>query len=83
MTNHRVRKVTVSTNIISTIAGTGTSSFSGDGGSATSATINQPVGIAVDASGTEYSNSLMIKKLFYFAQVISTSVIIITIASAR
>ena len=49
--NHRIRKVTVSTGIISTIAGTGTSSYSGDNGAATSATLNYPVGVAVDASG--------------------------------
>ena len=49
--NHRVRKVTVSTGIISTIAGTGTASYSGDGGAATSATLKYPYGVAVDSSG--------------------------------
>ena len=49
--NNRIRKVTVSTGIITTIAGTGTSSYSGDNGVATSATLNQPFGVAVDASG--------------------------------
>ena len=33
------------------IAGTGTSSYSGDNGAATSATLNRPGGVAVDASG--------------------------------
>ena len=37
--------------IITTIAGTGTSSYSGDNGAATSATLNYPRGVAVDASG--------------------------------
>ena len=49
--NHRIRKVTVSTGIISTIAGTGTASYNGDGGLATSAALNQPIGVALDASG--------------------------------
>ena len=49
--NNRIRKVTVSTGIITTIAGTGTFSYSGDNGAATSATLNYPSGVAVDASG--------------------------------
>ena len=38
-------------NIITTIAGTGTASYSDDNGAATSATLNYPYGVAVDASG--------------------------------
>ena len=50
--NHRIRKVTVSTGIISTIAGSSTSaSYSGDNGAATSATFYLPYGVALDASG--------------------------------
>ena len=50
--NHRIRKVTESTGIISTIAGSSTSgSYSGDNGAATSATFNGPYGATVDASG--------------------------------
>ncbi len=49
--NNRIRKVTVSTDIITTIAGTGDSSYSGDGGAATSAALYQPYGVALDASG--------------------------------
>ena len=49
--NHRIRKVTVSTGIITTIAGTGSASYSGDNGAATSATLNNPAGVALDASG--------------------------------
>ena len=37
--------------IITTIAGTGTGSYSGDNGAATSATLKYPGGVALDASG--------------------------------
>jgi hypothetical protein len=49
--NHRIRKVTVSTGIITTIAGTGSTTYSGDNGPATSATLKIPSGVSLDASG--------------------------------
>ncbi len=49
--NHRVRKVTVSTSMITTIAGTGSGSYSGDKGAATSAALYYPVSLALDSSG--------------------------------
>ncbi len=49
--NHCIRKVTVSTGIITTIAGTGTASYSGDNGPATSADLNNPTAVVVDSSG--------------------------------
>jgi sugar lactone lactonase YvrE len=52
--NNRIREVSAATGVITTIAGTGTAGFSGDGGAATSANINQPYGIAIDASGNVY-----------------------------
>jgi sugar lactone lactonase YvrE len=48
--NHRIRRVDTSGNI-STVAGHGTSGFSGDGSSATSAQLNFPHGVALDSSG--------------------------------
>jgi PKD repeat protein len=50
--NQRVRKV--SGGVITTVAGTGTAGFSGDGGQATSAQLNFPEGVAVDGQGNLY-----------------------------
>jgi hypothetical protein len=52
--NNVIRKVTASTGYISTVAGTGTASYSGDGGAATAATLNNPVAIALDTAGNLY-----------------------------
>src|SRR5579871_3336012 len=52
-TNHKIRKVTVSTGIITTIAGTGNSNYSGDKGPALNAGID-PYDIASDAQGNLY-----------------------------
>ena len=46
----RIRKVAAN-GIITTVAGTGTAGFSGDGGLATSAMLFFPLGVALDASG--------------------------------
>ena len=54
LTNNRIRKITVATGFISTLAGTGTASFAGDGAAATSAGLNQPYGVAVDSAGNIY-----------------------------
>lgn len=51
--NNRVRKVDA-TGIISTIAGNGTQSFSGDGGLATNASLVAPFGVEVDSLGNVY-----------------------------
>ncbi len=54
--NHRIRKVTISTGIITTFAGNGGSgSYSGDGGAATSAALNAPISVVLDTSGTHSS----------------------------
>lgn len=52
--NQRIRKVTVATGLITTVAGTGTASYNGDNIAATSAALDNPEGIAVDASGNFY-----------------------------
>lgn len=53
-TNNRIRKITVATGVITTLAGTGAPGSSGDGGPATSAQLNQPRGVAVDSAGDVY-----------------------------
>ena len=51
--NDRIRKVDTS-GTITTIAGSGASGFSGDGGPATAARLNSPADVAVDGSGNLY-----------------------------
>ncbi|EFG04089.1 Receptor protein kinase (plasmid) [Streptomyces clavuligerus] len=51
--NHRIRKITAD-GTISTVAGTGTGGFDGDGGPATAARLNRPMGVVIDSTGTLY-----------------------------
>ena len=51
--NSRIRKVSLG-GLITTVAGTGAAAYAGDGGLATSAYLNGPSAIAVDASGDLY-----------------------------
>ena len=52
--NHVVRAIDLTANTITTVAGTGTGGFSGDGGQATAAQLLLPYGIAFDAVGNLY-----------------------------
>ncbi|MEI9977635.1 MAG: MBG domain-containing protein [Edaphobacter sp.] len=52
--NNVIRYVSANTGFISTIAGTGTPGYTGDGGAATSATLNHPQGLAIDIGGHIY-----------------------------
>ena len=49
--NHRIRRVDGQSGVITTVAGTGTFGFSGDGGAATSAKLNFPSGVFADGLG--------------------------------
>ena len=49
--NNRVRQVAAGTGIITTVAGTGTPGFGGDGGPAVSAQLTYPSSVAIDAGG--------------------------------
>jgi trimeric autotransporter adhesin len=73
--NNIIRKIDI-TGHISTVAGNGTSGFSGDGGLATSAQLDRACGVAVDAAGNIYicdADNFRIRK-------VNTSGIISTIA---
>ena len=52
--NNRIRKVNASTQVITTVAGTGLTAFAGDGGLATQATIHAPNGVFLDANNNLY-----------------------------
>jgi len=52
--NSVIRQVAAATGTITTVAGNGTSGYSGDGSSATGATLNAPSGVTTDASGNLY-----------------------------
>jgi sugar lactone lactonase YvrE len=49
--NHRIRKVSAD-GVITTVAGNGSATFSGDGGPATNASLYRPSGLAVNADGS-------------------------------
>jgi sugar lactone lactonase YvrE len=72
---NRVREVNHSTGVITTIAGNGTAGYSGDGGAATSAQLNNPAGLAVDNNGNlfiaDFSNN-RIRKVNLATGVITT-----------
>jgi sugar lactone lactonase YvrE len=66
MANNRIRKITVSTGVITTIAGTGIAGFSGDGGAAISANLSSPTNLIVNNSGEIYfsdSGNARIRKI--------------------
>jgi uncharacterized protein (TIGR03437 family) len=51
--NNRIRRVSVG-GVITTVAGNASGAYTGDNGAATSASLNGPVAVAVDASGNLY-----------------------------
>lgn len=52
--NHRIRRVDGTTGMITTVAGTGQPRFSGDGGPAVAAALNEPSAVVVDRKGRLY-----------------------------
>jgi sugar lactone lactonase YvrE len=75
--NNVIRKVEAATGNISTVAGNGTSGYAGDEGPATSAMLQYPTGVAVDAAGNVFIadlNNLVIRKVNATTGIISTFV---------
>ena len=73
--NDRIRKVSATTGIITTVAGNGTQGYSGDGGPATSAELYYPGTIAIDSANNVYFSDQFnnrIRKIDAKTQVIST-----------
>ena len=73
--DHRVRKVNISTGIITTMAGNGISGYSGDGSAAINAEINNPSGVALDGSGNIYISdwvTAVVRKVTVSTGIIST-----------
>ncbi|MGA3211564.1 MAG: hypothetical protein ABSD20_09665 [Terriglobales bacterium] len=77
--NSAVRKVTVSTGIITTVAGccepTGVMGYTGDGGPATKAELSGPRGVAVDSGGDIYiadRDNCAVRKVTAATGIIST-----------
>ena len=73
--NCRIRRVSAQTGIISTVAGTNSCWYSGDGGPATSATLNDPSDVAVDSAGNIFiadTNNCLVRKVSASSGFIST-----------
>ena len=73
---HRIRKIDIKRNVISTIAGTGNPGFSGDGGPASNAALNSPFGLAIDDDDNLYiadSANNRIRKIDLATGIITTA----------
>lgn len=52
--NNRIRRVDAARGVITTVAGNGHKGFSGDGGPATDAALDEPYGVVIDRAGNLY-----------------------------
>ena len=73
--NNKIRKITDSTGIISTVAGNGTVGFLGDGGLATAARLSSPSDVAVASNGDMYiadTGNSRVRKVTFATGIITT-----------
>ena len=73
--SHRVRRIDLSTGWIETLAGSAGSGYAGDGGMASEAVLNRPIGVAVDASGSVYvadTGNQRVRKIDVATGIVST-----------
>ncbi len=73
--NQRVRKLALSTDTISTYAGTGSAGYNGDNIAATTAKLNYPCGLAIDSAGDLFiadNNNYRIREVTAATDIITT-----------
>ena len=73
--NHVIRRLDLKTGVISTVAGNGRQGYSGDGGPALEASLNQPYEVRFDASGNMYFVEMqnhLVRKVDGKTRIIST-----------
>ncbi len=73
--NNVIREVNFATGVITTVAGNGSAGYSGDGGAATAAELNNICGIAVDSTGDLFiadSNDNVVREVNHVTGVITT-----------
>ncbi len=73
--NNRIRKITTGGSTITTFAGNGTAAYSGDGGQASAAALNNPQGLAIDIAGNLYvadTGNNVVRKIVLATGVITT-----------
>ena len=73
--NNIIRKITVSTGIITTYAGTGTAGYGGDGGAASSALLSGPNGLSMDVAGNTIIRNCVCCLIFILLQATYISLI--------
>ncbi len=75
LNNNVIRRIDAASGVITTVAGTGTAGFTGDGGLATNASLNSPSAVALDTAENIFisdSNNERIRRVDFKSGVITT-----------